>query len=130
METLEAKKENLAHIPLIPGVYLFKLNSGKVIYVGKAKLLRNRLRSYWAVNLINKTKQMMDDAQLLSYIPVSSEFEALLLESALVKKYRPKYNIELKDDKSPLYIGITKEPYPRVLTFRQTQLEERELKET
>lgn len=129
METIIATKENISQVPLIPGVYLFKSMDGKVIYVGKAKQLRNRLRSYWAVNLINKTKQMMEEADKLSYIPVTSEFEALLLESALVKKYRPKYNIELKDDKSPLYIGITKETYPRVFTFRQTQLAEKELKE-
>ena len=129
METLKAEKESLEKIPLIPGVYLFKNAFGKTIYVGKAKALKNRLRSYWAIDLINKTRQMMDEAATFSYIPVNSEFEALLLESALVKKYRPKYNIELKDDKSPLYIGITKEEYPRVLPFRQTQLSQKELKD-
>jgi len=128
METIVAKKENLSKVPFLPGVYLFKNDKEKVIYVGKAKQLRNRLRSYWATKLINKTRQMMDDAAEFSYIVVTSEFEALLLESSLVKKYRPKYNIELKDDKSPLYIGVTREKYPRVLPLRQTQLGEKELK--
>lgn len=131
METLKAVKESIAKVPLTPGVYLFKTAEEKVIYVGKAKVLRNRLRSYWATTLINKTRQMMHEAEIFSFIQVGSEFEALLLESALVKKNRPKYNIELKDDKSPLYIGVTKEIYPRIITYRQTQLDEKkdELKE-
>lgn len=129
MVTILAQKNNLKKIPLSPGVYLFKNINKNVVYVGKAKALKNRLSSYWALSLTQKTSLMMSEAYWVSYITVGSEFEALLLESSLVKKHRPKYNIELKDDKSPLYIGITNEPYPRVLTFRQTQLQSVKLKE-
>src|SRR5579859_5695853 len=105
-----------------PGVYLFKDIKGTVIYVGKAKNLKNRLDSYFSTTLLPKTAQMMANATNLSYIKVMSEFEALLLEANLIKKYRPKYNIALKDDKSPLYIGITKDKYPRVITLRKPEI--------
>ncbi len=109
------------NIPLNPGIYQFKDNAGKVIYVGKAKNLKNRLNSYFTNQLLPKTAQMVATAESVSYIKVESEFEALLLEANLIKKYNPKYNIQLKDDKSPLYIGITKDKYPRVVALRKSQ---------
>lgn len=108
-------------IPENPGVYQFKNKEGAVIYVGKAKNLKNRLGSYFLTNLLPKTAQMVATATSVSYIIVNSEFEALLLEANLIKKYRPKYNIALKDDKSPLYIGITKDKYPRIVALRKSE---------
>jgi excinuclease ABC subunit C len=122
MKTIPFTRENILKSPQTPGVYIFRDPKGKPIYIGKAKNLKNRLTSYIAVSMGPKTYAMVHEATNLSMIQVNSEIEALLLESNLVKKYLPKYNIELKDDKSPLYIAITKEPYPRVLTLRQTQL--------
>jgi excinuclease ABC subunit C len=115
------------NIPEDPGVYQFKDGEGKVIYVGKAKNLKNRLNSYFSNQLLPKTRQMVATATKVDFIKVQSEFEALLLEANLVKKYQPKYNIELKDDKSPLYIGITKDKYPRIITFRKTQFDDTDL---
>src|SRR6185369_17502210 len=94
------------NLPDLPGVYLFKNKLGVVHYVGKAKNLKNRVTSYFVANLTEKTAQMVSESVDLSYIIVSSEFEALLLEAHLISKYNPKYNIALKDDKSPLYVGI------------------------
>ncbi len=120
------KKPN--NIPTEAGCYLFKDISGKVIYVGKAKNLKNRVTSYFSSDLLPKTKQMVASAASVSFLEVQSEFEALLLEANLVKKYNPKYNIELKDGKSPLYIGITKDYYPRIITFRKPEMGELKLK--
>lgn len=116
------------NIPEDPGVYLYKDILGRVIYVGKAKNLKNRINSYFANDLLPKTAQMISSAQSVSFIKVRSEFEALLLEANLVKKYQPKFNIELKDDKSPLYIGITKENLPRIVTFRKPEMKNYKLK--
>ncbi len=104
-----------------PGVYQFKDKTGNIIYIGKAKNLKNRVESYFSNNLLPKTAQMMATAESISYIRVTSELEALLLEANLVKKHQPKYNIELKDDKSPLYIGITKDKYPRIVALRKSE---------
>lgn len=114
--------------PDIPGVYIFRDDKRKVIYVGKAKNLRNRVRSYFSGGLAPKTARMVSVAKYLNYITVSSEFEALLLEAKLVKKFHPRYNIQLRDDKSPLYIGITKEDLPRVVLLRQKELGKQKLK--
>ncbi len=116
------------NLPLDPGVYLYKNSKGVVHYVGKAKNLKNRITSYFVTNLTEKTAQMISESMDLSYIIVSSEFEALLLEAHLISKYKPKYNIALKDDKSPLYIGITKNKYPRVITFRKKDMSNLDLK--
>ena len=115
-------------VPNSPGVYLYKNKEGIVIYVGKAKNLRNRINSSFLKTLELKTSQMINEAQSVSFIKVVSEFEALLLEANLIKKYKPKYNIALKDDKSPLYIGITNDEIPRIITFRKAQLDELNLK--
>ncbi|KKQ95391.1 MAG: Excinuclease ABC C subunit domain protein [Candidatus Woesebacteria bacterium GW2011_GWB1_43_14] len=117
-----------SNLPGLPGVYFFKDSKKKVIYIGKAKNIKNRINSYFASNLAPKTARMVSGAMEVTYLIVNSEFEALLLEAKLVKKYNPKWNIQLKDDKSPLYIGITQEDLPRIKTYRQTDLEKERLK--
>jgi len=106
--------------PTLPGVYQFKNKNDKVIYIGKAKNLKNRLRSYFQKqkNQSSKTISMMRNASDLEWIVVENEVEALLTEANLIKKYRPKYNVLMKDDKSYPYIQITKEPFPQVLLTR------------
>lgn len=113
-----ATKASLKHIPLEPGIYIFW--SGKNInYIGKAKHLKNRLRSYFAKTVGLKTGEMVATSTELSFVKVNSELEALLLEARLISDLQPKYNIALKDDKHPLYIRITKDKYPLVLTARR-----------
>jgi excinuclease ABC subunit C len=115
-------------IPETPGVYIFKDKDANPIYVGKAKNLKNRVTSYFSNNLLPKTSQMIESAASVRFIKVASEFEALLLEANLIKKFKPRYNTALKDDKSPLYIGITNENLPRIITFRKSQIDELKIK--
>ena len=122
-------KQEISKVATQPGVYIFYDKSGVSLYVGKSRNLRLRVASYFGKHIAPKTKAMMEQATDFSLIIVKSEFEALLLEANLVKKLMPKYNSALKDDKSPLYIGITKEKYPRILTLRQTDLLTNSLRE-
>ena len=110
-------KEKIKNIPSKPGVYQFKNNSGEIIYIGKAKNLRTRIRSYFQKNKYQtpKNQSMIKRITDLDWIVVSTEVEALLTEANLVKEHKPHYNINLKDDKSFPYIRITREPYPRIL---------------
>jgi excinuclease ABC subunit C len=96
-------------------VYLFKDSTGRILYVGKAKSLKNRVSSYFQppVRLGLKTARLVENIRSIDYIEVRSETEALLLESRLIKKFQPQYNIISKDDKSPYYIHITLEEFPR-----------------
>ena len=112
-------KENISKVSNNPGVYAYYNDSKKPIYVGKAKNLRNRLRSYQSPSLIGKTRKLIKNTRYFTVIEVGSELESLLLEAKLVKKYLPHYNSQLKDDKNPLYIKITKEKYPKILTVRK-----------
>lgn len=115
---MEISKENFLKLPEVPGVYTFwKKNTP--IYIGKSVNLKSRLNSYLAITLGVKTAQMVSEADSVTYIEVLSELESLLLESHLVRKHKPKYNIVLKDDKHALYIIITKEEFPRVLAVRK-----------
>lgn len=129
MNKIKAEKDSVKTLPQSPGVYMFLDEKGEVIYTGKAKNLKSRVSSYFLNSLELKTEAMVRRAKYLNYIPVESEFDALLLEAKLVKKHRPKYNIELRDDKSPLYIGITNERLPRVILLRQRELGKANLKE-
>lgn len=104
--------------PESAGVYVF-FKASYPIYIGKAINLKRRVSSYFDLDLEGKTANMVSDAQELSYIQVNSELEALLLEAKLIRSYMPKYNIAAKDDKHPLYIQITKDKYPRVITARK-----------
>ena len=114
--TLQKKLELL---PDNPGCYLYKDNIGEIIYVGKAKNLKNRVKSYFTGTHNKKTQTLVSKIDDLEYIIVNSEKEALLLENNLIKKYRPYFNIRLKDDKSYPYLMITKEEHPRLLMTRK-----------
>ncbi len=111
----------LANLPSKPGVYLMKNAEGQIIYVGKAVNLKNRVRSYFRTQREDaaKTKALVKHIADFEYIIVDSELEALILECNLIKKYRPKYNISLKDDKTYPYLKITNEDYPRVIITRR-----------
>ena len=113
LKSLEEKSNKL---PLIPGVYIMKDASGKIIYIGKAKKLRNRVSQYFKnVESHNiKVYEMVSRVDNFEYIITNTEFEALVLECSLIKKYKPKYNILLKDDKGYYYIKITNEDWPRL----------------
>ena len=114
--TLQKKLELL---PDNPGCDLYKDNIGEIIYVGKAKNLKNRVKSYFTGTHNKKTQTLVSKIEDLEYIIVNSEKEALLLENNLIKKYRPYFNIRLKDDKSYPYLMITKEEHPRLLMTRK-----------
>lgn len=116
----EGLKSKLENLPALPGVYQFKDSSGKVIYVGKAKILKNRVRQYFhSQPSYGKTSVMVSKINDLEIITTDNEVEALILEFNLIKELKPRYNINLKDDKSYPYIVITKEPFPRVFPTRQ-----------
>jgi excinuclease ABC subunit C len=115
-------REKVAHLPLNPGVYLYKDAQGKVIYVGKAKSLRARVRTYFAEYLDNaKTDTLISEARDIDYILVDNEKEALALENNLIKQWKPRFNILLRDDKTYPYIKLTSEKYPRVYVTRRLQ---------
>ena len=111
-------KEKLRNVPSSPGSYQMLNKDGLVIYVGKAKNLQKRLKSYFTKNQTGKTKSLVDEIYDFEYIVTSTELESLILEITLIKKYNPKYNILLKDDKSYPYIELTNEKYPRVKVVR------------
>ncbi|GAB4075037.1 excinuclease ABC subunit UvrC [Barrientosiimonas marina] len=111
-------QEKLAVLPAQPGCYLMKDKNGTVIYVGKSKLLRNRVRSYFNGANDKKTQRLVQEIQDFEYIVTSSEMEALILEMNLIKKYDPRYNVLLKDDKTYPYLKITSERHPRLLITR------------
>jgi len=112
-------KDKLAVLPDQPGCYLMKNKYGEVIYVGKAKVLKNRVRSYFTGSHDMKTQRLVSEIADFEYIVTSSDLEALLLELNLIKKYNPKYNVMLKDDKSYPYIKITAEKHPRLIITRK-----------
>ena len=114
-------KEKLALVPTKPGSYQMKNKDGVIIYVGKAKNLKNRLKSYFTGTVTGKTKMLVEDIDDFEYIVTSSELESLILEITLIKKYDPKYNIMLTDDKTYPYIELTKEKYPRLRVVRNVK---------
>ena len=113
----------LDEIPLNPGTYLMKNEKGKVIYVGKAKNLRNRVSSYFKnINSHSvKTLELVKNIREIEFFICQNEVEALILENNLIKKHRPKYNIMLKDEKTYPYIKITKEKFPKIEIVRTTK---------
>lgn len=114
-------KEKLSQVPTKPGSYQMKDKDGIIIYVGKAKNLQRRLRSYFTRTVTGKTKMLVENIDDFEYIVTSSELESLILEITLIKKYNPKYNILLKDDKSYPYIELTNEKYPRLRIVRNVK---------
>jgi len=114
---LESK---LKELPESPGIYQFKNDKGKVIYVGKARNLKNRVRSYFHSNVDSpKTIALISKITDLELIVTDNEIEALVLENNLIKQFKPRYNVNLKDDKSFPYIKVTDEPFPRIYTTRR-----------
>lgn len=111
-------KEKLALVPNLPGSYQMKNKDGIIIYVGKAKNLKNRLKSYFTGTVTGKTRLLVNDIATFEYIVTNSELESLILEITLIKKYNPKYNILLKDDKSYPYIELSNEKYPVLKVVR------------
>ncbi|MCT8137451.1 excinuclease ABC subunit UvrC [Anaerobacillus sp. CMMVII] len=118
---MEKLKEKLAILPDQPGCYLMKDRQGTTIYVGKAKILKNRVRSYFTGSHDGKTQLLVSEIEDFEYIITSSNFEALILEHNLIKKYDPKYNVMLKDDKSYPYLKVTSEEHPRLITTRNVK---------
>ncbi|MCS4487383.1 excinuclease ABC subunit UvrC [Streptococcus sciuri] len=117
----EVIKHKLELLPDSPGCYLHKDKNGTIIYVGKAKNLKNRVRSYFHGSHNTKTELLVSEIEDFEYIVTGSNTEALLLEINLIQENMPKYNIKLKDDKSYPYIKITNEVYPRLLITRQVK---------
>jgi excinuclease ABC subunit C len=121
MNWIDTLKEKVTQFPTEPGVYLWRDASGSVIYVGKAKNLRSRVRSYFNDDrmLESKTGTLVHEARDLTYILVANEKEALGLENNLIKQHKPRFNVLLRDDKTYPYIKITNERYPRVYVTRR-----------
>ncbi|MDP6570180.1 MAG: excinuclease ABC subunit UvrC [Candidatus Marinimicrobia bacterium] len=117
-------KQKLSQVPKSPGVYFFHDIEGNIIYIGKAKILRNRVRSYFTKpeSKDAKTQVLVKQIANFEWMVVRSEVEALLTEANLIKEHKPRYNVFLKDDKTFPYIRITNEPYPRVEIIRQKNL--------
>ena len=116
----ELRKKAMA-LPLLPGVYIMHGKDGSIIYIGKAKALKNRVSQYFGSqnNHPEKVRRMVDNVDDFEYIITDSEFEALVLECSLIKKYQPKYNILLKDDKGYSYIKVTNEDFPKIFFAKQ-----------
>ena len=121
LDELLKKIENL---PRLPGVYLFKNKNDKIIYIGKAKSLYNRVKSYFSPNINSiKTEALVSKIADVDVIVTDNEVEALILEANLIKQYKPRYNVNLKDDKSYPYIVITNEDYPQVYPTRRVVMD-------
>ncbi|MDW7739163.1 MAG: excinuclease ABC subunit UvrC [Bacillota bacterium] len=116
-------KKTVSHFPDLPGVYLLKDKHDKIIYVGKAQSLRNRVRSYLTESpaALPRLKSLQEKLTAIEYIVTDSEVEALILECSLIKEYRPRFNVNLKDDKDYPYMLITPEKYPRLELLRLSQ---------
>lgn len=116
MQKIAELRKKANTLPMEPGVYLMRDRRGEIIYVGKAKKLKNRVTSYFrgVEHHLPKVYRMVEQVQDFDYIVTDSEFEALVLECSLIKLHSPKYNILLKDDKGYHYVCVTKEPYPRI----------------
>lgn len=121
LKRIKKSRQSLKELPEEAGVYVF-WNRREPVYIGKAKNLKSRLSSYFNLRLLPKTRSMVAEADSFSFILVNSELESLLLESYLIRKFLPRFNSASRDDKHPLYIRITKEKYPRIMTARKTDL--------
>jgi excinuclease ABC subunit C len=108
-------------IPTDPGIYLMKDSEQKIIYIGKAKNLKNRVKSYFLKNQNYKTQKLVENISDIEFVLTDNESEAFLLESNMIKKYRPRFNIELKDQQRYTYLRISDEKYPRLLVARRTR---------
>ncbi len=120
---IDILRDKASQLPLAPGVYLYKDDAGEVLYVGKAKNLRNRVRSYFNEDRLAeaKTGRLIHAAHDLDYILLDNEKEALALENNLIKQYKPRFNVLLRDDKTYPYIKLTNEKWPRVYVTRRVR---------
>lgn len=118
-KAMEKIRHKLALLPDLPGCYLMKNRDGTIIYVGKAKILKNRVRSYFTGSHNGKTQMLVSEIRDFEYIVTGSNMEALILECNLIKQHYPRYNVLLKDDKTFPYIKITNEPHPRLEVTRR-----------
>lgn len=120
-EHIKELRKKAMRLPLHPGVYIMRDKTGKIIYIGKAKALKNRVSQYFGSekNHDDKVRRMVSNVEDFEYILTDSEFEALVLECSLIKQHTPKYNILLKDDKGYHYIKVTKGPWPRISQAKQ-----------
>ena len=117
-------KEKLLTLPMEPGCYLMKDKNGEVIYVGKAKKLKNRINSYFrGSSHDNKTTKLVNNIADFDYIVTNSEKEALILEYNLIKHHKPRFNVMFKDDSSYPYLRLTDEKYPTLKLVRDTKNE-------
>src|SRR5918993_2580609 len=121
MDPRQELRHKVSQLPASPGVYLYKDAHGKIIYVGKAKSLRARVRSYFNEDRLAdvKTGTLIAEARDVDFIEVHNNKEALALENNLIKQYKPRFNILLRDDKTYPYIKLTGEKYPRVYVTRR-----------
>ena len=120
-ERIKRLRKKAMGLPLTPGVYIMKNSSSEIIYIGKAKALKNRVSSYFGsqTNMAEKVRRMVSHVEDFDYILTDSEFEALVLECSLIKQNKPKYNILLKDDKGYSYIRVSKASWPRITAEKQ-----------
>lgn len=122
MDNLKRLKDKMASLPDAPGVYLMKDAAGKVIYIGKAKSLKKRLNSYLGRDLSSKTMVLLSHVSDIEYKLTATESLALLLEASLVRQYKPRYNVSLRDDKSFPLVKITNEEFPAIFLTRKKQV--------
>lgn len=118
-KAMENIRNKLALLPDLPGCYLMKNSEGTIIYVGKAKVLKNRVRSYFTGSHDGKTQRLVSEIRDFEYIVTGSNMEALILECNLIKTHQPRYNVLLKDDKTYPYLKITHEAHPRLIVTRK-----------
>lgn len=120
---LRELREKSMKLPLLPGVYIMRDKTDKIIYIGKAKALKNRVSQYFGSQETHteKVRRMVENVDHFEYIITDTEYEALVLECSLIKQHKPKYNILLKDDKGYHYVKITNEPYPRIIEAKKAE---------
>lgn len=121
-------ERRLPSLPTEPGIYYFLSEKNEVLYVGKSVNIKSRVQSYKSKDQIGKTRILLQNAKKLKVLKLDSQLEANLVEAELIRSHKPKYNLRLKDDKSPIYILVTKENYPRVLLLRKNNISKSKLK--
>ncbi|MCX5714413.1 MAG: GIY-YIG nuclease family protein, partial [Candidatus Omnitrophica bacterium] len=111
----------IADLPQTPGVYFFKDANGRIIYIGKAKLLKKRVQSYFSRQLDSKTQSLVSQSADIEYKLVASEAQALILEAGFIHQHQPKYNVSLRENKNFPFVKITSEEYPAICVTRKKE---------
>jgi len=129
MERVSNISKKLASLPNLPGVYLFKNKSGGIIYVGKSGNLKNRVRSYFNQSasklIVGRKEKMVPEIYAIETIRTDSEINALIKESEFIKKHKPKFNVLMRDSKNYLYVGFSREEFPKIILTHQPHLKTR-----